>query len=83
MRLIKIKDSNNYTYDVRKYKGFFIQNYYGPVFNPERENKNCYIISKLNDKGVCLDCIGEALYTIKECKQAIKDIYDPTGAMTW
>jgi hypothetical protein len=82
MQIIKITDSANYSYYVRKYKGYFIQNYYGPVLNPERENKACYIISKIIN-GRCLDVCGEAIYTIKECKAVIKDLCDPIGSCTW
>lgn len=81
MRVIKITDSKNRNYYVRKYKRFFIQDYCGPVFK-EGKNKNCYIVSELIN-GCLFDVIGDYFNSINECKQAIKDLYDPTGAMTW
>ena len=80
MQVIKITDAKNRNYYVRKYKRFFIQDYCGPVFNPEGKNKNCYIVSELIN-GCLFDAIGEIFCTINECKQAINDFYDPTGAM--
>jgi len=78
MQVIKITDSKNRSYYVRKYKRFFIQNYCGPVC--KRNGKNCYIISELIN-GCLFDAIGEIFCTINECKQAINDLNDPTGAM--
>lgn len=77
MQVIKITDSKNRNYFVRKYKRYFIQDYCGPV---DGTNKNCYIVSELIN-GCLFDAIGNYFHSIKECKQVIKDLCDQTGAM--
>lgn len=70
-----ITDKNGFKYKVRKYKGYFIQNYYGPFWDIE-PTKQVYIVSKISDFGHCVDIIGEYFETIEKTKSAILGCVD-------
>jgi hypothetical protein len=75
MKVELIKDSNGMTYKVRKYKGYFVQNYYGPFWDIE-PTKQVYIVSKLTSTGHCVDIVGEYFETVEKTKSAILGCVD-------
>lgn len=70
MKVEIVTDKNGFKYKVRKYKGYFIQDYYGPFWDVE-PTKQVYIVSKMTKNGFCIDIIGEYIETIARCKSAI------------